>query len=74
MSFPISEASPIRFSAALPARADVVVIGGGVIGVMTAWFLREKGLSVVVCEKGRIAAEQSGRNWGWVLQQGRDPG
>ncbi|MES2551240.1 MAG: FAD-binding oxidoreductase [Pseudomonadota bacterium] len=74
MNFPISEASPVRVSAALPARADVVVIGGGVIGVMTAWFLREKGLSVVVCEKGRIAAEQSGRNWGWVRQQGRDPG
>lgn len=74
MSFPISEASPVRFSGPLPARADVVVIGGGVIGVMTAWFLRERGLSVVVCEKGRIAAEQSGRNWGWVRQQGRDPG
>jgi glycine/D-amino acid oxidase-like deaminating enzyme len=73
MSFPISAASPVRFSAALPARADVVVIGGGVIGVMTAWFLRERGLSVVVCEKGRIAGEQSGRNWGWVRQQGRDP-
>jgi len=74
MSFPISEASPIRFAAALPARADVVVIGGGVIGVMTAWFLRERGLSVVLCEKGRIAGEQSSRNWGWVRQQGRDPG
>lgn len=74
MSFPISEASPVRFSAPLPARADVVVVGGGVIGVMTAWFLRERGLSVVVCEKGRIAGEQSGRNWGWVRQQGRDPG
>jgi glycine/D-amino acid oxidase-like deaminating enzyme len=73
MSFPISEASPVRFAATLPARADVVVVGGGVIGVMTAWFLREKGLSVVVCEKGRIAGEQSGRNWGWVRQQGRDP-
>jgi len=73
MSFPISEASPIRFAAPLPARADVVVVGGGVIGVMTAWFLREKGLSVVVCEKGRIAGEQSSRNWGWVRQQGRDP-
>ncbi|MCB1457291.1 MAG: FAD-binding oxidoreductase, partial [Nitratireductor sp.] len=23
-------------------------------------------------EKGRIAAEQSSRNWGWVRQQGRD--
>lgn len=74
MSFPISEASPVRFAAALPARADVVVIGGGVIGVMTAWFLRERGLSVVLCEKGRIAGEQSSRNWGWVRQQGRDPG
>jgi glycine/D-amino acid oxidase-like deaminating enzyme len=74
MSFPISEASPVRFAAPLPDRADVVVVGGGVIGVMTAWFLRERGLSVVVCEKGRIAGEQSGRNWGWVRQQGRDPG
>ena len=74
MSFPISEASPIRFVTPLPARADVVVIGGGVIGVMTAWFLRERGLSVVLCEKGRIAGEQSSRNWGWVRQQGRDPG
>jgi glycine/D-amino acid oxidase-like deaminating enzyme len=71
--FPISDASPVRFATPLPPRADVVVVGGGVIGVMTAWFLREKGLSVVVCEKGRIAGEQSGRNWGWVRQQGRDP-
>lgn len=74
MSFPISEASPVRFAAPLPTRADVVVIGGGVIGVMTAWFLRERGLSVVLCEKGRIAGEQSSRNWGWIRQQGRDPG
>ncbi len=74
MTFPISEASLVRFAAPLPMRADVVVIGGGVIGVMTAWFLRDRGLSVVVCEKGRIAGEQSGRNWGWVRQQGRDPG
>lgn len=73
MRFPISDASPVQFAAPLPARADVVVIGGGVIGVMTAWFLRDRGLSVVVCEKGRIAGEQSGRNWGWVRQQGRDP-
>jgi glycine/D-amino acid oxidase-like deaminating enzyme len=51
----------------------VVIIGGGVIGVMTAWFLRARGLSVVLCEKGRIAGEQSSRNWGWVRQQGRDP-
>ena len=74
MSFPISEASPVRFAAPLPARVDVAIVGGGVIGVMAAWFLRQKGLSVLVLEKGRIAGEQSSRNWGWVRQQGRDPG
>ncbi|MFZ1482553.1 MAG: FAD-dependent oxidoreductase, partial [Paracoccaceae bacterium] len=73
MTFPITDNSPIRFAAPLPDRTDVVVIGGGVIGVMTAWFLRAKGLSVLLCEKGRIAGEQSSRNWGWVRQQGRDP-
>ncbi|MCX7288976.1 MAG: FAD-binding oxidoreductase [Rhodobacterales bacterium] len=73
MTFPISDRSPIRFVDPLPPRVDVVIIGGGVIGVMSAIFLRQKGLSVLVLEKGRIAGEQSGRNWGWVRQQGRDP-
>ncbi len=51
----------------------MVVIGGGIVGVMTAWHLAERGLSVTLCEKGRIAGEQSSRNWGWIRQQGRDP-
>ncbi|MDE0193021.1 MAG: FAD-binding oxidoreductase [Gammaproteobacteria bacterium] len=58
---------------AIPSSADVVIIGGGIIGVSTAWFLAKRGIDVVVCEKGHIAGEQSGRNWGWVRQQGRDP-
>ena len=58
---------------ALPDSADVVVIGGGIVGCSTAYFLAKRGLSVLLCEKGRIAGEQSGRNWGWVRQQGRDP-
>jgi glycine/D-amino acid oxidase-like deaminating enzyme len=73
MPFPISGASPVRFPGPAPTSCDVVVIGGGVIGVMTAWFLAERGLAVTLCEKGRIAAEQSSRNWGWIRQQGRDP-
>ena len=73
ISFPILAVSPVRFPGPVPAVCDVVVIGGGVIGVMTAWFLAEKGLRVTLCEKGRIAGEQSSRNWGWVRQQGRDP-
>ena len=57
----------------LPGRADVVIIGGGIVGCSAAYRLAKKGLSVVLCEKGRIAGEQSSRNWGWVRQQGRDP-
>ncbi len=57
----------------LPARADVVVIGAGIAGIMTALELVERGLSVVVVEKGEVAAEQSSRNWGWCRQMGRDP-
>lgn len=56
----------------VPAAADVVIIGGGIVGASTAWFLAKQGVDVVLCEKGHIAGEQSGRNWGWVRQQGRD--
>jgi glycine/D-amino acid oxidase-like deaminating enzyme len=58
----------------LPTQADVVVIGGGIIGVSTALSLAEKGVSVVLCENGRIAADQSSRNWGWCRVMGRSPG
>ena len=59
--------------ASIPKEAEIVIIGGGIIGVATAWFLAKRGIDVVLCEKGHIAGEQSGRNWGWVRQQGRDP-
>jgi glycine/D-amino acid oxidase-like deaminating enzyme len=59
-------------SEALPGAADAVVIGAGVIGISTALFLQERGLKVVVVEKGEVAAEQSSRNWGWCRQMGRD--
>jgi len=57
----------------LPKQAAVCVIGGGVAGVCTALELVERGLDVVLLEKGEIAAEQSSRNWGWCRQMGRDP-
>ena len=72
MSFPIHDGTPVTYPGPPPAQADVVVLGGGVIGVMTAWHLALRGLSVVLCEKGRVAGEQSSRNWGWIRQQGRD--
>lgn len=56
----------------LPASADVVVIGAGIVGVFTAWFLARRGMKVALVEKGLVGCEQSSRNWGWVRQQNRD--
>lgn len=64
--------SHIETSPDLPSSADVVVIGGGIIGVFAAYYLTLRGLSVALVEKGRIGAEQSSRNWGWCRQQNRD--
>ena len=63
----------LRAPERMPESADIVIIGGGIVGVSTAWFLAKQGVNVTLCEKGHIAGEQSGRNWGWVRQQGRDP-
>lgn len=63
---------PLTPPESVPGQADVVIIGGGIVGVSTAWFLARQGVSVVICEKGHIAGEQSGRNWGWVRVLGRD--
>jgi hypothetical protein len=64
---------PVASNPTLPKRTDVVIVGGGIIGVATALFLAEKGIAVALCEKGQIAAEQSSRNWGWCRTMGRDP-
>jgi len=68
-----SDQSPITFQDDLPESVDIVIIGAGVIGISTAWFLARAGISVLVCDKGRVAGEQSSRNWGWIRQQARDP-
>jgi glycine/D-amino acid oxidase-like deaminating enzyme len=64
---------PVASDAEPPHRTQVVVIGGGIIGVCTAFFLARQGVPVVLCEKGEIAGEQSSRNWGWCRRMGRDP-
>lgn len=56
----------------LPAETEVVVIGGGIVGVTAALTLAERGVPVTLCEKGRVAGEQSSRNWGWIRNQRRD--
>jgi glycine/D-amino acid oxidase-like deaminating enzyme len=64
---------PVQSSDTVPPKTSVVVVGVGIVGTSTALFLAEKGIPVVLCEKGKIGAEQSGRNWGWTRVMGRDP-
>ena len=64
---------PVPSDDKLPARADVVIVGAGIIGTSTALFLAQRGISVALCEKGHIAGEQSSRNWGWCRKMARDP-
>ena len=70
--FPFHDDLPPEHAADLPEAVDLAVIGGGVIGICTALFAARAGLRVIVLEKGRVAAEQSSRNWGWIRVQGRD--
>ena len=54
-------------------QADVVVIGGGIVGCAAAYYLAKRNANVILVEKGRIGGEQSSRAWGFVRIQGRDP-
>ena len=72
MTNQVDRVQPIKSSAKLPSATDLVVIGGGIIGIFTALYANRLGQKVVVIEKGRVACEQSSRNWGWLRQQGRD--
>lgn len=44
--------------------ARIVVVGGGVTGLSTAWWLARRGIDVVVFDKGIVGWEASGRNGG----------
>lgn len=57
----------------MESDADVVVVGAGIVGCATAYFLARRGVRVVVVERGPVPGEQSRKNWGFVRQQGRDP-
>jgi sarcosine oxidase subunit beta len=53
--------------------SDAAIIGGGLVGAWTAYFLRKRGHSVAVVEKGAVGSQASGVNFGNVRLQGRHP-
>ena len=53
--------------------AEVVIIGGGVSGLSSAYFLADAGVDVVVLEKGLIGGEASARNGGSMSPRADEP-
>jgi D-amino-acid dehydrogenase len=45
---------------------SVIVVGAGIVGLSTAWFLQERGVDVTVVDRGGVAAGSSWGNAGWV--------
>ena len=55
-----------RSTPELPAASDVVVIGGGITGAATAYFLRKHGIGVTLLERRGLAGGATGRNGGHI--------
>lgn len=53
-------------SVSLPARAAHVVVGGGIVGSATAYFLAKQGHDVVLIERVHPAHGATGRNGGFI--------
>jgi glycine/D-amino acid oxidase-like deaminating enzyme len=66
--FWLADAGPVDPRPPLAERvsADVVVIGGGYLGMWTAWHLRAAGADVVLLESGVCGHGPSGRNGGFL--------
>jgi sarcosine oxidase subunit beta len=54
----------------VPERAEIVIVGAGIMGLSIAYHLARRGLTdVVIVDRGYIAGGASGRNGGGVRQQ-----
>ena len=67
MSTPFWAPPPEKYPGSLPARCDVLVIGGGIAGTSLLWHLAHRRIDAVLVERQHIAWGASGRNAGFLL-------
>src|SRR5690625_4468888 len=53
-------------SSSTQAPESVVIVGAGMVGLSTAWFLQEHGVDVTVVDRTGVAAGSSLGNAGWL--------
>ncbi|WP_449433312.1 NAD(P)/FAD-dependent oxidoreductase [Pseudomonas putida] len=67
-------ASIFEFRRAITMKnADVVIIGAGISGLATGYWLAKAGMSVIVLEKGRMVGEASSRATGYLSLRADQP-
>ena len=54
-------------------QSDVLVVGGGVVGVCTAYSLAERGVRTTLLERGEICSGASHGNGGWIFPSDSAP-
>src|SRR5207253_7609203 len=60
----------VRTIASMRRTADVVIVGGGIVGASTAYHLTRKGMrDVIVVERDRLGAGSTGKNAGGIRLQ-----
>jgi D-amino-acid dehydrogenase len=69
----IGRAKPTEHQGKRMIRADVLVLGAGIVGVSTALHLQQRGRSVVLLDRSGVAAETSFGNAGLIQREGVVP-
>lgn len=55
----------------IPDRAEVVIVGGGIVGCAAAYYLAQQGADVLLLERRGIGSGASGRSGGGIRQSAR---
>ncbi|MEO6880463.1 MAG: FAD-dependent oxidoreductase [Mycobacteriaceae bacterium] len=50
----------------MKAPEHVIVVGAGMVGLSTAWYLQQRGVAVTVLDRDGVAADSSWGNAGWL--------